>query len=490
MAQRFSSSGTPGSSWSPSRRCLIQVGGAGLFGLASADLELALALSRGRSHGRPGWGRAKSVILIFLQGGPSHLDLWDPKPDAPADVRSIFATIPSQVPGMEVTELLPRLARVTDRLTFIRSVSYSPVGLFNHTAAHYQMLTGYTADKVSPSGQLEPPSPKDFPNIGCQICRLRPPEAPTLPFVMLPRPLQESDVINKAGTAGFLGRAHDPYYLFPPGDDLDNTKMDRIQVDDLALRSDQGSDRLSRRARLRDLVNQTMPDVADAVRDDELDRYTEQALSLVLSGQARRAFNLAEESDKLRKRYGPTTFGQSCLLARRLVEAGTRFVQVNWPKVANSDRHSFDVHKDLETRMRNDAGPMLDAGLATLIEDLDSRGLLEDTLVLAVGEFGRSPRKGLSTSGNDNDADGRDHWPYCYTAVMAGAGIRRGHVHGASDETGSAPINDSGVHPGDLLATIYHAVGIDPATIAYNHLNQPRELVKGDVLHSLFEEGA
>jgi len=478
----------PGRPWSPSRRRLIQLGGAGLFGLAGAELELARALSRGGSHGGPGWGRAKSVILIFLQGGPSHIDLWDPKPDAPDDVRSAFATIPSMVPGMEVTELLPKLARVTDKLTFIRSVSYSPVGLFNHTAAHYQMLTGYTADKVSPSGQLEQPSPKDFPNIGCQICRLLPPEAPTLPFVMLPRPLQESNVINKAGTAGFLGRAHDPYYLFPPGDDLDNTKMDRIQVDDLALRKDQGIDRLSRRARLRDLVSQTMPDVAEAVRDDELDRYTEQALSLVLSGQARRAFDLTEEPDELRRRYGPTTFGQSCLLARRLVEAGTRFVQVNWPKVANSDRHSWDVHKDLKKRMRNDAGPMLDAGLATLMEDLDARGLLEDTLVLAVGEFGRSPRKGLSTSGNDNDPDGRDHWPYCYTAVMAGAGIRRGHVHGASDETGSAPINDSGVHPGDILATIYHAVGIDPSTLAYNHLNQPRELVKGDVVHSLFED--
>jgi hypothetical protein len=458
--------------------------------MAGAELELAQALSRAAGGGGVGWGRAKSVILIFLQGGPSHLDLWDPKPDAPDDVRSSFATIPSKVPGMEVTELLPKLANVTDKLTFIRSVSYSPVGLFNHTAAHYQMLTGYTADKVSPSGQLEPPSPKDFPNIGCQICRIRPPESPTLPFVMLPRPLQESDVINKAGTAGFLGRAHDPYYLFPSGDDLDNTKMDRIQVDDLSLRADQSRDRLSRRSRLRDLVSQTMPDVADAVRDDELDRYTEQALSLVLSGQARRAFELNEEPDELRERYGKTTFGQSCLLARRLVEAGTRFIQVNWPKVANSDRHSWDVHKDLKNRMRDDASPMLDAGLSTLVEDLDARGLLEDTLVLAVGEFGRSPRKGLSTSGNDNDPDGRDHWPYCYTAVMAGAGIRRGHVHGTSDETGSAPINESGVHPGDLLATIYHAVGIDPATIVFNHLNQPRELVKGSVVHSLFEDQA
>ena len=158
---------------------------------------------------------------------------------------------------------------------------------------------------------------------------------------------------------------------------------------------------------------------------------------------------------------------------------------MNWPKVANSDRHSFDCHKDLPKRMRDDAAPMLDPGLAALVEDLDQRGLLDETLVVAVGEFGRSPRKGLSTSGNDNDGEGRDHWPYCFTAVVAGAGTKKGYVHGESDETASAPISDP-VHPCDLLATIYHSVGIDPHTIVYNHLDQPRELVKGEPVHGLF----
>ncbi len=172
-------------------------------------------------------------------------------------------------------------------------------------------------------------------------------------------------------------------------------------------------------------------------------------------------------------------------MARRFVEAGTRFVQVNWPKVANSDVHSWDVHKGLNQRMKDKAAPMLDPGLATLISDLDERQLLDETLVVCLGEFGRSPRKGLSTSGNDNDADGRDHWPYCFTAVIAGAGVRRGHVHGKSDETGSAPIENP-VHPCDLLATIYHAVGLDPHTTIYNHLNQPREMVKGQPVLDLF----
>lgn len=473
------------SAWS--RRELLRVGGSGLLGLGLSDVLALQAAARGRGvEGGPGWGRAKSVILVFLQGGPSHIDLWDPKDAAPDDVRSSFKTIRAKVDGMEVTELLPRLAQATDRFTFVRSMSYHPVGLFNHTAAHYQMLTGYTADKVSPSGQLDPPSPKDFPNVGCNVVKMRPPEATTLPFVMLPRPLQESNVIGKAGTAGFLGRAFDPYTLYPAGDDDNQSKLDKVRADDLQLRPELSVARLQRRSRLRDVIESGMPDVERAVADFDLDEYAAQALDLVLSGRARQAFAIHEESDELRDRYGRTTFGQSCLLARRLVEAGTRFVQVNWPKVANSDKHSWDCHKDLETRMRDRAAPMFDPGLASLIEDLDDRGLLDETLVVAVGEFGRSPRKGLSTSGNDNDTGSRDHWPYCFTAVVAGGGVKRGHVHGESDETGSAPLRDS-VHPTDLLATIYHALAIDPATTVFNHLNQPRELVKGAPVLDLFQ---
>ena len=197
------------------------------------------------------------------------------------------------------------------------------------------------------------------------------------------------------------------------------------------------------------------------------------------------AFDLRRESPATRDLYGRTTFGQSCLLARRLVEAGTRVVEVVWPKVANSDNHSWDHHQGLTVRMKNQSGPMLDAGLSGLLTDLDERGMLSDTLVVAVGEFGRSPQKGVSTSGNGNSADGRDHWPYCYTALMAGAGIGRGVVYGKSDKTGSAPVENP-VHPGELLATIYHAFGIDPGTIVYNHLNQPRELVKAEAVTNLF----
>jgi len=467
------------------RRDVLRVGGSGMLGLSLGGMLEMQALAKETKDGGPGWGKAKSVILLYLQGGPSHLDLWDPKPDAPSNVKSIFKPIKTKIPGVNFTELLPHLAKVNDKFTMMRSVSYTPNGLFNHTAAIYQMMTGYTTDKVSASGQLEPPSPKDFPNFGSNIIRLKPQEEPMLPFVMLPRPLQESNVVGKGGTAGFLGKAFDPYYLYPSGDDMDMNKMARVKTNDLQMRPEVFSHRLRRRARLRDAVNEAMPEIDKAVSKYNINQYYDQALNLIVSGRARNAFDLKQETTKTHDLYGRNTFGQSCLLARRLVEAGTRVVEVVWPKVANSNNHSWDVHQGLPKRMKEQSAPMLDRGLSGLFTDLDERGMLDDTMVLCVGEFGRSPQMGLSTSGNNNSADGRDHWPYCYTGVIGGAGIKRGNIFGKSDKTGSAPVEDQ-IHPTELLATIYHAFGINPQTVVYNHLNQPRELVKAEAQLKLF----
>ena len=468
------------------RRDILRVGGSGMLGMTLGQMMQAKSAQANESAiGGPGWNKAKSIILLYLQGGPSHLDLWDPKDNVPDNVRSVFNRINSKVPGMDFVETLPKISQQADKFSLIRSMSYTPVGLFNHTAAIYQIHTGYTADKVSPSGQLEPPTPKDFPNFGSNITRIKPPEVPMLPFVMMPRPLQESNVVNKSGTAGFLGRAYDPYYLFPPGSDMDMNKMDRINIDDLKLRPEVHMNRLDRRARLRELINAGMPGIDKATSKYDLNKYYESALNLISSGRARDAFDLNKETNAVRDRYGRNTFGQCCLLARRLVEAGTRVVEVVWPKVANSDNHSWDVHTGLTSRMKNQSAPMLDGGVSALIEDMDQRGMLEDTLVVAIGEFGRSPQRGVSTSGNSNSDDGRDHWPYCYTALMAGAGIKRGSVYGESDKTGSAPLRDP-VHPIELLATMYHSIGINPQTIVFNHLNQPRELVKADPVTALF----
>jgi uncharacterized protein (DUF1501 family) len=469
-----------------SRRDLLRLGGTGVMGMSLGTmLNLQARAADAGKAGGPGWGKAKSVVLIYMQGGPSHLDLWDPKENVPDNIRSAFGTIPTKIPGIHYTDILPKLAKLNDKFTQIRSMSYTPNGLFNHTAAIYQIMTGYTTDKVSPSGQLEPPDPKDFPNFGSNIVRLKPSAEPMLPFVMLPRPLQESNVVGKGGGAGFLGKAFDPYTLYPPGDDLDMNKMERLTVDDLKLPPEVFALRLQRRAELRSVIESAMPEVEKAVEKYNLDDYYQKALNLIISGRARKAFDLGEETASTRDEYGRNTFGQSCLLARRLVEAGTRVVEVIWPKVANSDKHSWDHHVGLTDRMKNNSGPLLDQGLSAFIGDMDQRGLLEDTMVVVIGEFGRSPIKGVSTSGNGNSADGRDHWPYCYSAIVAGAGIKRGYVHGQSDKTGSSPAEDP-VHPTELLATMYHACGIDPESIVYNHLNQPRELVKAKPVTRLF----
>ena len=477
------------------RREFMRVGGAGLFGLSlSQVLALKAAAgekakaeenapkgeaAKGQSQ-KPGFGKAKSVILLFLQGGPSHIDIWDPKPDAPSNVRGEFNPIKSNVPGIMLSEVMPKLAQQMDKATLVRSLSYTPAGLFNHTAAIYQMMTGYTPDKVSPSGQLEPPNPHDYPTAGSQIAKIRPPKDAMLPFVMLPRPLQESNVIGKGGTAGFLGAAYDPYYFFKDPNAA-------FQLEDLALRKEVSKERMERRASLLKKVNDAMPDIDKAVASYALDSYQEKALDLVISGRAREAFDLTKESDAMREKYGRHTFGQGCLMARRLIEAGTRIVQMNWPAVANGNPQvdAFDTHAENFKPLKTLHCPKLDSGIASLLEDLDQRGLLQETMVVAIGEFGRSPRLGVSTSGNGNGATGRDHWPYCYTCLVAGGGVKRGNLYGKSDATGSSPL-EYPTHPTQILATIYHALGIDPKTIVYNHLNQPRELVQADPVTDLF----
>jgi hypothetical protein len=468
------------------RREILEVGGASLLGLSLAGTLQARAASPevaappASPAARSSFGRAKSVIFLFLQGGPSHIDIWDPKPEAPDNIRGEFKPIETKTPGLMFSEHMPRLAQATDKVTMIRSVSYTPVGLFNHTAAHYQMMTGYTPDKVSPSGQLEPPSPRDFPNIGSVIAKLRPSKVPMFPVVQMPRPMQESNVIGKAGNAGFLGRAYDPYFLF-------QDPNQGLKLGDLALRDDTPMPRLRRRSTLWETVNEGMPNLRRAVESFALDDYYGQAFNLLLSGRAQAAFDLNAEPDALRDRYGRSTFGQSCLLARRLVEAGTQFVQVNWPAVANGNPvvDAFDTHAANFGPLRDLHLPKLDPALATLVEDLDDRGLLDETLVVAVGEFGRSPIMGVSTSGNSNAPDGRDHWPYCYTAMIAGAGVKRGAVYGESDKHASSPVSDP-VHPIEILATIYHAVGLRPDTVLYNDLGQPRPLVQAEPVLKLF----
>src|SRR5438874_4183759 len=259
----------------PTRREVLRIGSIGLMGLSLPHFFFWRANAAASKYaGARGWEAAKSVVMIFLQGGPSHIDIWDPKPDAPSNIRGEFKPIKSNVPGISLSEVMPRLAKQMDKATLIRSMSYTPAGLFNHTAAIYQMMTGYTPDRVSPSGQLEPPAPNDFPHAGSQISRLRPSDLPMFPFVMLPRPLQESNVIGKGGTAGFLGPAFDPYYFYQ-----DPAK--EIKLDDLSLREGISKERMERRETLLKKVEAAMPEMEKAVSNYALDKYYRKASELV-----------------------------------------------------------------------------------------------------------------------------------------------------------------------------------------------------------------
>src|SRR6267143_1412755 len=315
----------------PTRRELLRVGSVGVLGLNLANFfQWQKAQAASRLDGARGFDTAKSVIMVFLQGGPSHIDIWDPKPDAPANIRGEFKPIKTKIPGTHISETMPMMANSLDKATLIRSMSYTPNGLFNHTAAIYQMLTGYAPDKVSPSGQLEPPNSADFPTAGSHVSKMKPPKDPVLPFVELPRPLQESGIIGKGGSAGFLGKAYDPYRMYQ-----DPAKP--VKLEDLSLRKDIPPERLKDRFELLKGVNGSMPDLQKALNDYAVDEYYGKAYDLVLSGKARDAMDLDKESPQMRERYGMHTFGQSLLMARRLIEAGTKFVQVNWPSVANGD---------------------------------------------------------------------------------------------------------------------------------------------------------
>jgi uncharacterized protein (DUF1501 family) len=478
---RFAVRNCDADDFSPTRRELLRVGSLGLGALSLPQfLAMQAKANTNKYAGARGFGAAKNVVMIFLQGGPSHIDIWDPKPDAPSSIRGEFKPIKTKIPGTHISEHMPMMADVLDKVTLIRSMSYTPSGLFNHTAAIYQMLTGYPPDKVSPSGQLEPPTPADFPTAGSHIAKMRPVKDAMLPFVELPRPLQESGIIGKGGAAGFLGKAYDPYRLY-------QDPAESIKLEDLALRKDIPPDRLRDRFELLKGVNGSMKDLEKALNQSAVDEYYGKAYDLVLSGKAKDAMDLTKENDKTRDRYGRHTFGQSMLMARRLIEAGTRFVQVNWPSVANGDpeKTAWDTHAANFGPLKNLHCPKLDRSLSALLTEMDERGLLKDTLVVAVGEFGRSPRMGVSTSGNSNSPDGRDHWPYCYSAIVAGAGIARGQQYGESDATASSP-KEKPVHPCDLLATLYYSLGIDPEMEIRNHLNQPRELVKGKIVTDLF----
>jgi hypothetical protein len=477
----FSIQGKPGRLCdSVSRRELLTVGSIGLLGLGLPEV-LRHEAKAGAARGRDGFGGAQSLIFLYLQGSPSHIDLWDPKPAAPAEFRGEFQTIATTVPGITLGETLPRLARQAHRFTLVRSLGVKPRGLANHGAAIYMLMTGYDPSNFSPTGLAVPPTREDLPSVGSVVARYRPADRGSLGYVTLSFPVREGAVSGVGQNAGVLGSSFDPFQMYE-----DATQP--LRLESLALPPDVTLGRLQARIDLRTSLGGTTP--RGRGEGANFDGYYQQAFSLLESARAARAFRLDLEAQATRELYGATKFGQSCLLARRLIERGSRFVQVNWP--AGSDTEpvpgpdgSWDTHRNNFPMLRDWRCPVFDRALATLLDDLANRGLLESTLVVAIGEFGRSPRIGAATTNNVGPG-GRDHWPACYTCLLAGGGIPGGQVYGASDKHGAYPQLHP-VHPYDLLATLYYALGIDPNTEYRDALNRPRRLVEhGNPVLGLF----
>ncbi len=439
------------------RRHFLTAGAAPLLGLSLAGVPRAGAAG---GKGGAGFGKARSVILLYLQGAPSHIDLWDPKPDAPEGIRGEFKPIATAVPGVRLTEVLPRLARSAKLFALIRSLGVKPQGLANHGASIYTLMTGAGPLNFTTTGLAVPPSREDLPSVGAIAARYRPAGRGRFGFVSVCAPSREGSVTGVGQSAGILGAAHDPFLMH-------QDPMRPLGMESLTLPPDVTLGRLEARVGLRPRGG--------------FGKHHESALALLGSSATGRAFRLADESPAVRGRYGLTRWGQSVLMARRLVEAGTRFVQVNWP--AGSDTEpaagpdgSWDTHRNNFPMLRDWRAPVFDQTASALLEDLHLRGLLETTLVLMVGEFGRSPKIGAPTTNNVGPG-GRDHWPNCYTCLIAGGGVRGGAVYGESDKNGAYPAK-APAHPFDVIATVYHALGIDPATQYRDRLDRPRGLVE------------
>ena len=451
----------------------VGLGGAALGALGSPSRATATAA---------GFGRARSCIVIYLFGGPSHLDIWDLKPSAPDGIRGEFRPIATAVPGLHLTEHLPRLARQADRLTIVRSMTHGDAA---HGSAAHTMMTGRRPRALGEVG----PTPDDFPTYGSVLARLRPPRGSIPPFVALPWVIATSTNVVPGQGGGFLGHGSDPFRIAAPPATAD------FDVPDLRLDPAVGAARLAARRDLHRALDPAgaLPDRRAAADVEALYR---RAFELFADPAVAEAFRLEREDPRLRDRYGRNAFGQSLVLARRLVEAGVPMITVYWPDrtepeaflnngvrdnvaVAAWDTHGHHVGATPNFPMLRERNlPPLDLASSALLEDLSARGLLGQTLVVWTGEFGRTPRI--------NGDAGRDHYGHVFSLMLAGGGARGGYVHGASDKLGAFPAADP-VTPAQLAATIYHCLGIRPDTELRDGLGRPYRLAEAGPVAALLE---
>lgn len=449
-----------------SRREVLRAGGLSLLGLSLPDLLAAETASVGPT-GDKTFGRAKNVIFLWLQGGPPQHETFDPKPDAPLEIRGPFRPIQTNVPDIQFCELLPRTARRAHQLAVVRSLSTDDN---IHSSSGYWVLTGY---------KYRGPNPRtiqssDWPYFGSIVKMLKPSDVlPPLSTVWIPDVMRLNESVTPAGqTAGFLGAQWHPERIVG-----DPARAD-YEVDGLNL-GELPPMRLRQRKSLLSQVEAHFRTVSRGEPIAVYDRFQQQAFDLLMSGKAREAFAIEKEPEALRERYGRTTWGQCVLLSRRLIEAGVRMVHVNWPREPGDnavDNPLWDTHAQNADRVEDVLCPQFDVGFTALLDDLDERGLFDETLVVAVGEFGRTPKI--------NAKGGRDHWGPVFSMALAGAGISGGQVYGASDRHGAYPARDR-VQPGDLTATIFHLLGIDPRGEFFDREGRPHRLTPGQPLFKL-----
>jgi uncharacterized protein (DUF1501 family) len=456
----------------PTRRDVLRVGSAALLGLGLPDLLRAANPK----------ARAKSLILFFLEGGPAGQDLWDMKPDAPENVRGEFKPIATTVPGLNFCEHLPRLAKQAHHLTFVRSVHHE---VNDHNAGAYFALTG--RDPLSNGNLITTPKPDNFPPIGSVLARLMPTGKALPDFVQTPDWMSNNGSFLPGQSSGFLGGPYEPFVTGDPS-------LAKYEVPGLTLPKEITLDRVGGRRSLLDAVDHAL-DLGPGA--DRLDGHYKKAFSLIAGPEARRAFNLDREPSAVRERYGldpdnPRNkearqfgglphLGQCLLLARRLVESGVRVVTVCTG--ARYDQ-AWDTHRQHFPLLKQSILPMFDRAFSALLEDLHTRGLLDSTLVVAMGEFGRTPRVGQITSSAGADKGGRDHWPPCYTIMFAGGGMPPGAIYGASDSHAAYPAKDP-VTPQDVAATIYRAMGLEPSAEVRDPLDRPFAISLGTPIEAL-----
>ncbi len=460
------------------RRELLQIGAAGALGLSLPKLIQAEETA---GHATA-TATARNCIYIFLCGGPSQLDMWDPKPDAPTGIRSPFQPLQTNVEGIHFTELLPRTSRHADKLAIIRSMRH------DNSAPDVGIAYTLLATASPPSKKTYPPTREDHPAIGGALDYLlgTPSELPS--WVILPRVFTTGSNYYKGQTAGFLGPAHDPFALTEPK--VDSLADRDFRIGSLSPPEDVNPERQNARRELLERIDGlTIPGV-ESPGIDRVEQYRKQALSMVSTDRGKRAFNLEAEPAGLRDRYGRNEYGQSFLLSRRLIESGVRMVNVFWTYYGKDgcqfnlwDNHGIDgpvcggYRTGFDMIRAPYCCPSFDQAFSALIEDLDLRGLLRETLVVVVGEFGRTPKI--------NKTAGRDHWPHCYSAVLAGGGVQGGQVYGSSDSH-AAYVREAPVSPDDFGATIFHAFGVPPETLVYDALNRPLPVSRGKPVTAIF----